>query len=220
VFSGVNEDAEKYGFEKASNVTGCLEREHFTATIRLLQQMAPNVKKIGVLLDEEPFWNTVAGRMRKEVAEIPDVKFVSWETPKTFVEFQSLMRRYEKEVDAVAVVGVFSFKDENGKNVDYRVVQRWIAENLKIPDCSFWYDRVTSGTMCSMTVAARQQGIVAGEMARQILIDGKRPADIPMRPTYKGEPCINLPRARFLGLNPNSSVLLSSKVIQDYDWGK
>ncbi|MGD9202173.1 MAG: ABC transporter substrate binding protein, partial [Chitinispirillia bacterium] len=48
VFSGVNAEPKVYGFEGSKNVTGILERPHWLETIKLLKQMVPGIKKIGV----------------------------------------------------------------------------------------------------------------------------------------------------------------------------
>ena len=89
-----------------------------------------------------------------------------------------------------------------------------------LPDLSFWVDRVHYGTLVSVTVSEHEQGLAAGRMARVILVEGKRPASIPMAPTTKGMPVISLARAKQLGIGIKSSLLLSSQVIQDFEWNK
>ena len=43
VFSGVNDAPSKYGFDHAENITGVLEHEHATQTLRLLKSLVPEV---------------------------------------------------------------------------------------------------------------------------------------------------------------------------------
>ena len=115
-------------------------------------------------------------------------------------------------------MGIFNLKDTEGKNVPYQEVQRWTADNIKVPDFAYWIDRVYFGTLGAMTVSEREQGRAAGRIARAILVDGKAPSSIAMVPTTKGMPVLSLARARKLGLKLDSSVLLSSEVIQRFDW--
>jgi ABC-type uncharacterized transport system substrate-binding protein len=69
-----------------------------------------------------------------------------------------------------------------------------------------------------VTVSAINQGQEAGKIARGILVEGKSPSSFPMLPTTKGEPVINLARARQLGLVPSSSALLTARVFTKYKW--
>ncbi|GIK42395.1 MAG: hypothetical protein BroJett011_62280 [Chloroflexota bacterium] len=219
VFSGVNADPAQYNFVGVKNVTGVIEHQHFVESVDLLKKIAPDVKKIAVVIDDSPFWNGVTEQMKKEESQLPsDVKIVSWDMLKTYEEYQQKVKEYQSTVDAIALLGIFNFKDEQGKNVPYQEVQQWTAENSNLPDFSFWVDRVAYGTLSSVTVSAYEQGLAAGEMARGILVEGKSPADFPMKATVKGEPVISLVRAKNLGLNVDSEILLTARVINTYAW--
>ncbi len=220
VFSGVNADPEKYGFTGSKNVTGILEQEHFVESVHLLKEIVPNVKKIAVILDEGPTWPGVTSRMKKNLNKLPGVEFVSWDTIKTFKQFKNRMQALQTEADAVALLGIFTFEDEAGNNVPYTEVLKWTADNSKLPDFSFWKDRISYGTLCTVTVSGYEQGLAAGNMARGILVDGKSPSSYVMQPTTKGEPVISLARANKLGLKIKSGVLLAAEIIEDFEWEK
>ncbi len=218
VFSAVNESPGKYGIKNCQNITGVLEKEHFVESVRLLKEVLPAVRKIAVITDDGPMWAPVIKRMKARLNELPEIQFVSWDTIDTFTEYKRKIKEYESSVDAVAFLGIFSFKDEKGENIPYQDVQRWTAENIKLPDFSFWKDRVSFGTLCVVSVSGFEQGLAAGEIARQILVDRKKPSDFPIVATIKGEPLISLARANQLGIKIKSSVLLSSQVIKKYYW--
>lgn len=219
VFSAVNTDPKEYGFVGSKNVTGVIEHQHFVESVELLKKIAPEVKTIAVVVDDSPFWNAVTQTMREEESQLPaDVKIVSYDLIKTFAEYKQKVNEYQSTVDAIALLGIFNFKDEQGNNVPYQEVQRWTAENSKLPDFSFWVDRISYGTLASVTVSGYEQGLAAGEMARGILVEGKSPSSFPMKPTVKGEPVISLARAKALGLNIDSEILLTAKVIENYAW--
>ena len=218
VFSGVNNSPAAYGFVGAKNVTGVLEQEHFVQSVHLLREVDPNVKRIAVVFDDAPMWNPVRARMEAALPEIHGVRFGPWDTVHTFAEYKRKITAYRGKVDAIALIGIFEFKDSDGKDVPYQDVLRWTAEHSTLPDFSFWIDRVHYGTLCAVTVSGRQQGLAAGRIARAILTEGKSPSSFPMVSTTKGLPVINLKRARMLGIMPSTSVLLSSEVIKSFDW--
>lgn len=218
VFSGVNATPESYGFDKANNITGVLEQEHSLQTLRLLRQLAPNVKRIAIFLDDGLTWPRVVKRLREDLKALPEIEVVSWDTIKTFEEYKQKVMMYQKTVDALGSLGIFSYKDKTGKNVPYQEVLRWTVENSQLPDFSFWHNRVKAGTLCAVAVSGYEQGFNAGEIARKILVEGVKPKDIAIKFTRKGEPLVNLARLRRLDLPMNATPLLSSQVITDIRW--
>ncbi|WP_316367624.1 ABC transporter substrate-binding protein [Candidatus Thiodiazotropha sp. CDECU1] len=218
VFSAVNRDPSEYNFVGADNVTGVMEYEHIVPTIRLLRQLVPDVKRISVIVDADPTWKGVMGRMRSSVRQIPDVEITDWTLVQTLQQFQDKVMQLQDRVDAIAMLGVFNIKDENGEDVDYEKIQRWVVENSNLPDFSFWQTRVERGTLCAVAVSGYQQGFMAGKMAKKILLDGVSPREIPIQTRTEGVPMINLMRARELGIKPNVNLLLSIDAITDYTW--
>lgn len=220
VFSGVNKDPKAYGFEGSRNNTGVMEHEHFTESVQLLRKLVPGAKRIAVVFDDAAMWEPVQKRMRAAAQSLPEVQFGPWDTIYSFEEFKHKVKEYHGKVDAIALIGIFNFKDGQGKNVPYQDVMKWVAENSALPDFGFWIDRVHYGTLCAVTVSEREQGLEAGRMARAILSEGKPPSGIPMKPTVRGLPVISLARASKLGLRPTTGVLLSAEVIQKFEWDK
>ncbi|MGE3538060.1 MAG: ABC transporter substrate-binding protein [Candidatus Tectimicrobiota bacterium] len=218
VFSGVNADPAVYGFRGSSNVTGVLEHEHFVQTINLLKEVVPRVQRIAVILDKDPTWAGVVQRMQAEAPLVPSVQFVSWDIIDSFDEYKQKIQAYQQEVDALALLGIFTFKDATGKNVPYPEVLRWTAEHSQLPDFSFWDSRVGPGTLCAVTVSGYEQGLAAGKIAYGILAEGRSPASYPMAPTVKGAPVISLARAKKLGIPLSTGVLLTAKIFEKFAW--
>ena len=219
VFSGVNKAPEYYGFDKAGNVTGVVEHEHFGESVRLLKRIVPSLKRLVVVIDEDPMWRPVVERMK--AAELPpEVSVVAWETIRTFDEYKQRVAAYPGMADAIALIGVFNFKDRAGKNVPYQDVLRWTAENSSLPDLGFWIDRVHYGTLAAVTVSEYEQGLAAGRLAHRILVDRKSPGELPMVPSTKGLPVINLARAKKLGIKVHSDLLLSAQIVTQFEWSK
>jgi len=220
VFSGVNKEPKDYGFEKSRNITGVLEQEHFIESVKLLKEIVPKVKKIAVIFDDAAMWDPVKKRMKEKVNQLPGIEFISWDIIRTFKEYKQKVKAYEGKADAIALIGVFTFKDETGKNVPYQEVLKWTAEHSKLPDLGFWIDRVYYGTLCAVTVSEYEQGRAAGKIARAILVEGKSPAEFTPEPTVKGLPVVSLARAKKLGIKIKSGILLSSEVIKEFEWNK
>lgn len=222
VFSAVNSDPSVYGFTGSTNVAGVIEQEHFVETVNLLKEIVPDVKKIGVVIDEGATWPAVVNRMKEKAPnQLPEMEFVGWDDPiGTFEEFKQKMNEYQSTVDAVALLGIFTFRGENGENVPYQDVLEWVAENSNLPDFSYWADRISYGTLCAMTISGYEQGLAAGMIARGILAEGKNPSSYPFEATVKGEPVISLARANKLGISITSDVLLTAEVVEEFEWEK
>ena len=219
VFSGVNADPQDYGFVGSKNITGVLEQEHSVETIKLLKEIAPKVSKIVVIVDDDPTWNGVMKRIKEKVADhLPDMRLINFDVIHTFKEYQEKIKKYQTKVDGLGLLGIHTFKDEKGSNVPWQEVLKWTAMNSRLPDFSFWKDRVPYGTLCVVNVSGYEQGLAAGKMARGILAEGRSPSSYPMEPTIKGQPFINLERAKKLGIGIKSKLLLTAKVVQKFEW--
>ncbi len=218
VFSGVNANPAKYGYVGSSNVTGVLEKVHFIASVNLLKKIVPEVKRIAVILDDENTWEGVVSRMKSQLKELPEITVVSWNYIDTFRNFKKRIRELQNQADAIALLGIFTYKDDAGKNVPYTQVLKWTAENSNLPDFSFWEDRISYGTLCAVTCSGYKQGLVAGKIAYGILKEGRRPSSYAMKPTVKGHPMINLARAKKMGLRLKTDILLSAEIVEHFIW--
>lgn len=218
VFSGVNRTLAEHELAGAPNVTGVLEREHVAETLRLLRALAPGVRRLAVLSDGAGYWDTVIGRVRERLPLVQGIELARVDRVSRFADYQQRLRRYPGEVDGVLQLGILTLAGDDGATVPYQQVQRWVADQVQLPDASFWIDRIHHGTLASVTVSELAQGRAAGRLARAILHEGRAPLSLPVQPTTQGRPAICLPRARALGLRPSSSLLLSTEVVRHYAW--
>lgn len=219
VFSAVNAEPGKYGFEGSKNVTGVLERMHFVQTVRLLKQLVPDVHRIAIITDSGKMWGPMIERMKQSENELPrDVEIVDYYVLKTFKQYKKKVKELQGKVDAIGFLGVFEFKGSWGINVTMEKVQQWTVENSSLPDFTFWKDRVDKGVLCAVTVSGLDQGREAGKIARGILVRGHSPSAYPVRATEKGVPVINLARAEKLNLKPKSNILLTAEVVTELPW--
>ncbi len=214
VFSAVNASPDKYGFDGSKNVTGVLERIHYVQTLHLLKKLVPTIRKIAIISDTGKMWTPVIEEeIKPKQGSLPDIEVVSYDVIATFDEFKQKVLAYQSQVDALGFLGVFEFKDEAGKNVPMEDVLKWLQANSKLPDFSFWEDRVLKGTLCAIAVSGYEQGYQAGVFARRILVDGKSPSELDIISTERGVPLINLVTAKRLNIEPTGDVLKTVKVI-------
>lgn len=218
VFSGANKTLREHGLEGAINVTGVLEQEHFVESVKLLQSLVPGVRRLVAIGDKGAQWPPVIARMQAAMLRLPGINLVAVDQVATFDEFRKRVESYPEMADAVVYLGIFALAGPNGANLPYQEVQKWVCEHSRLPDISFWVDRVYYGVLASMTISEREQGRAAGRLARAILAEGKFPSALPIQPTLHGHPAINLARARLLGIKVRSSLLLSSEVVPYFQW--
>ena len=219
VFSGVNSPPSTYGFDQASNVRGIMEQELFIPVINLLRKLVPDLKKIAIITDNGTMWPSMLQRMQSKAREnLPDLEIVGWDVLETYAEYQQRVLDYQDQVDAIGLLGVFLFKDSTGNNKPFEQVLQWTVNNSRLPDFSFWADRIPKGTLCAVSVSGYEQGLAAGKIARGILVDGKKPADFENKPTIKGEPVISLARANAIGIKVDADLLLLADIIEEFEW--
>jgi ABC-type uncharacterized transport system substrate-binding protein len=165
-------------------------------------------------------WASVLDRVKEKASQLNGITIYDMQTIHTYSEFKQKVMAYQKTADALGLLGIFHFTNENGENVPYQEVLQWVANNSKLPDFAYWKDRIKFGTLCAVTVSGYEQGLAAGKMAKRILADGQTPPTFPMVPTTKGEPIVSLARARKLGLKIKSDILLTAEVVTEFQWDK
>lgn len=219
VFSGVNRMLAEHGLSGVPNVTGVLEREHVIESLRLLRALVPPARRLAVICDRaSSYWDAVIERVREQAADLPQIELAVVDRVTRYADFQQRVAAYQREVDAMLVLGVFGLQDGSGRSVPYTELARWMAVYSQLPDLSFWIDRVHYGTLASVTVSEFEQGLAAGRLAAAILRDGLAPGSLPVRATTRGHPALSLARARQLGITVRSSELLACEVVRRFAW--
>ena len=220
VFSGLNKSPAQHGLTGAHNITGVLEQEHFAESVRLFKALVPGARRFQVLCDMAPLWTPTIERISRAAQTLDNVQIVAIDRIDSYAEFQKHVLENTNQSDAYIFLGISTFKDERGANVRLQEVQQWLASHSRVPEISFWSERVYYGALTGVTVSAREQGLAAGKLARAILVEGRNPASLPVVASKKGTPAINLARARALGIMPRSRELLTSEVATDFEWDK
>lgn len=186
VFCGVNAPLKEYGYDRAQNVTGIIQKiplEVFRETIPLL-------------LGEE-------GKHKKEIRVIslgdvsPSVKFdeahiraFDWKPlylidsilVTTFEEWKKQVKEIQNRADCLMVLNYRQLRRSQTDRtlVPPKEIMTWTQENSKIPLLGMTGAMVVDGGQISIQTSPYEQGEIAAKMALRI-VSGKKPKDIPVQ---------------------------------------
>ena len=185
VFSGVNNEASDYGFDKANNVTGVLERLPLGA-MREMLQTATNFKDLS-----HPIRIAYLGDSSESVkGDEKQIKHFNWSPLElsadilvdTFPKWQATVDQLGKQADVILVTGYRGLRrsDTDKSLVPPTEVVAWTEAHSKIPIISGNGFFLEDGGMLAIGTSPYQQGEAAADMAMQVLNDGKRIDQIPI----------------------------------------
>ncbi|MFA5100826.1 MAG: ABC transporter substrate binding protein [Candidatus Omnitrophota bacterium] len=202
VFCGINWDVSIY---KAPyrNTTGVIEIGLVGQTYKLLRPYAKG-NKVGIIgfdTDSE----------RKNAQYYPrqiDARCVRMDFVKDFESWKRSFLEVQKQVDIVIVA------DPSGiKNWDEKKAEEFVLANVRIP-VGTETQAMMPVCLLGLTKIPQEQGRYAAAMALKI-IDGVKPADMPIVANKKGDLHLNLKMAEKLNIIFTPSMLRSAKVIID-----
>lgn len=189
VFAGVNEEAAAYGYDKAANVTGILERLPLSALKETLLGMAqplklghpPRVMFLGdrsetVIADERYF-----GRFDWSPLNRVDSRLVE-----TFDEWKEAVRSAEGKVDFIVVSNYRKVLRVKGEKelVPPKELIDWSEQNSKPPIIGTNVFFSQDGGMLAIGTSPFEQGEVAASIAKDLLDHpDKSTRDIPLQVT-------------------------------------
>jgi ABC-type uncharacterized transport system substrate-binding protein len=185
VFTGVNNEASDYGFDKANNATGVLERLPLAA-LRETLQISTSFKNL-----RRPIRIAYLGDQSETVkGDEKQVQRFDW-TPlqlsadrlvDSFPKWQAAVAELAKQADVIYVTGYRGLRrsDTDASLVPPKEVVAWTESHSKIPIIGGNGFYTEEGGMLAIGTSPYQQGEAAAEMALQILLDGKRSSDIPI----------------------------------------
>jgi ABC-type uncharacterized transport system substrate-binding protein len=209
VFGGVNADISTYGFPR-QNVTGVLERPNIKESLELLQRIVPSIKKILMLSDKSKTTDHFIEYCK--TLDLP-VEVIAYEQPLTLEEWKANVHKYRNKADAVGVYVSRTVKEVGGKThvPEAKLIDILTIEG-KLPTVGFFDTAATAGVLCGISVSMKEQGYVAGQMARAIL-EGKTPSDFSIEPTQRGRIQLNLKTAEKLGIEIGWNIITKADLV-------
>lgn len=185
VFAGINNKAEDYGYQKATNVTGILERLPLAAMSETLSS-AGNFKQLNrpirmaYLGDESA---TVAGDAHQiENFNWAPHEFLGATYVRDFAQWQQAIADLSKTADIILVTGYRGLKRDasSKKLMPPTEVVEWTEHNSPIPVFSGNGFYTEDGGMLSIGTSPYEQGEIAAERALAIALDGKAIGELPV----------------------------------------
>ncbi|WP_446012035.1 ABC transporter substrate-binding protein [Candidatus Electrothrix sp.] len=180
VFTGVNAEPKAYGFEKATNVTGVLERIPFQEFKEIFVQILPENKRRIVHISDA---SVTSQSIHEELTDVQwnPLKLVKSFQCETFEEWKQAIKKANKIGDILLVTHYHTILDKNGKTMNPSKVLEWTSPRLKIPDIGCWGFFVEDGGMMSVAVSPYEQGEEAAKMAVKIIEEKTPPNEIDVK---------------------------------------
>lgn len=210
---------EEYGYENANNIGGVLEIIPFAKGIDFARDIIPNIKKVVLITNPDETGMGFYDIAKKSINSFPDIDF-QFKTANTFKEYEQIILK-SQDADLLVEMPLLNFVDDNGEIVPTLELQKWNVKNSNIPELTFWDVLEYDGVLLNYAYSPDWDGQLAGEIAINILINGKKPSDYSGQIVNKGKKIINLARAQTLGIqkeNIPSIVLINSDVIEKFPW--
>ncbi len=189
VFSGVNNSAEKYGYGKAANVTGILEKKPYRAlreTLLLMGTLQGKTQPLRIMFigdgsdsvrgDEEDYRKFDWGPIQVQESRFADT-FDQW---KAAVDFAN-----RNKIDYLVTANYRKILRKAGGRelVKPNEVLKWTEANSRIPMIGTNAFYVEDGGVLAIATSPYEQGEVAAAMVNEILYKGKTPRQIPVQST-------------------------------------
>lgn len=183
IFTGVNKDEETYGYDKANNVTGVLERINYDAVKGVLLQMLPEDKRrILHISDSSPTSEGIHHEI--DNFDWSPLNFVKSVQCETFDDWKKEILAAEQTTDFILYTHYHTLRqsdDPESMNVKPKDVMDWTIANSSLPGVSFWGFYVEDGGMMAVALSPYEQGELAAEMAIDVIKNKRSAKSIPVK---------------------------------------
>lgn len=198
-----------------ANITGTFNRVPEAVNINTIRAYFPAFKRLGLLYNTNEHNSVIKMKEISRLAKTMNFELVALELelgadgkPKT----ESIVTRMA-DLEAANVdfiyLGSSSFLDVN------RDIFTRLAVNHGIPVLSP-YERLVRDSHALMSIAARYQdvGALAGRQAKSILVEQKKPGDLPVLSVDRYAYVVNMTTARELNMFPSIEILQIAEIVE------
>ncbi len=225
VFCGLNGQPEHYNRSKqfmkdraqpGSNVTGVYEKLHVATSIKVLDGVLPDLKKVLAITDGSPTGNAITTQLELELSDTPPPVPCEIVKVKDFAEFQDLILNRvntDPEIGAIYSV-VLRVETPDGETYNAGDVFRWQIANCTKPSMALNYFFAKLGLFGGAAVDFKAMGRQAGDKVNSILA-GVPPGDLPIEDARRYAIVFNTARAMDLGIAIPFDILAAADVVYD-----
>ena len=203
VFASVSDPAGA-GLVGKSNITGTSGAPEIESNLKLIKEAFPNAKKIGVLYNTSEQNSVVQVKMLKELAPKYGFEVVA-ESSTNANEMVSALAKISKEIDVF-----YAIQDSTLVTYFKNLSEKMNEQKIPIIGSNEVYTNL--GGLISHGTTDYQIGYRAGEMAVEILKNGKKPSDIKIESVQMPTISINKANMELLGIKLPESVLSKAKI--------
>lgn len=185
IYAGINNTEKDYGYEKANNATGILERIPLSA-MKDAFQSERNLQKLTHPIRVAYLGDTSATVMG-DAEQIKDfnwapLQLIGIYNEKLWKDWQARVVQLGETADVIIVTGYRQLvvSSEDKKPIPYKDVVAWTEANSKIPVISGNGFFPEDGGMLAIGTSPFEQGEVAARYALKIILEHKPISEIPM----------------------------------------
>jgi len=190
-----------------TNLTGTTDMAPVDEQIKLIQEINPSVKNVGVIYNSGEVNSVVQVELVKEIAKDLGLNIVEAIATNTS-EVDQAAKSLVGKVDAIYIP-----TDNVVVTALEAVIQ--VAEQNKILLVSTEKDSVNRGTVATIGLDYYKLGRQTGEMALRILSGESKPQDMPVETQDQKDIIINLKAAKALGVTvPQSLIDRAAEIIE------
>ena len=203
VFSSVS-DPTGAGLVGKSNITGTSGAPEIESNLKLIKEAFPNSKKIGVLYNTSEQNSVVQVKMLKELAPKYGFEVVA-ESSTNANEMVSALAKISKEIDVF-----YAIQDSTLVTYFKNLSEKMNEQKIPIIGSNEVFTNL--GGLISQGTTDYQIGYRAGEMAVEILKNGKKPSDIKIESVQKPTISINKANMELLGIKLPESIISKAEI--------
>ena len=203
VFSSVS-DPTGAGLVGKPNITGTSGVPEIESNLKLIKEAFPNAKKIGVLYNTSEQNSVVQVKMLKELAPKYGFEVVA-ESSTNANEMVSALAKISKEIDVF-----YAIQDSTLVTYFKNLSEKMNEQKIPIIGSNEVYTNL--GGLISQGTTDYQIGYRAGEMAVEILKNGKKPSDIKIESVQKPTISINKANMELLGIKLPESIISKAEI--------
>ena len=203
VFASVSDPAGA-GLVGKSNITGTSGAPEIESNLKLIKEAFPNAKKIGVLYNTSEQNSVVQVKMLKELAPKYGFEVVA-ESSTNANEMVSALAKISKEIDVF-----YAIQDSTLVTYFKNLSEKMNEQKIPIIGSNEVYTNL--GGLISQGTTDYQIGYRAGEMAVEILKNGKKPSDIKIESVQMPTISINKANMELLGIKLPESIISKAEI--------
>lgn len=188
VFAGMNSNLEKYGYDKANNVTGCLERIPLDAIVEFLEYVKLKIaadRHLKVIHVHDISETVMLDNQRlKDYKNWGTIELLPSLQAQTFAEWKAAIKKAQKTADVILLSNYRKiFDDTNSKLIHPDEIINWTFENCERLILGLNGFVTEDGAAFSIGSSPFEQGEEVMEMALEIFNQKKKLTEIPIKRT-------------------------------------